>query len=223
MAKDDKRESTSPKDPPRVAAHDPDVEKSIELLKKYGGMTLAGLVVVIFLVLGLGTYQNSQTEVAERAAMALSSAQTIEDFERIVISFDDTPSSRVARLGLGATYFQEGRYAEAVDAYDAFLLAHPGHPMEDAARIAQAVCREAQGEFSQALETFVTFVAANPDNYLAPYAALGEARCLCQLEQWDEARAAYEDIIAAYPNSIWSQRADSDLQWVQRVLRASIE
>ena len=219
MAEDNIRESTPPKDSLRIAGHDPDVDQSIELLKKYAGITLAGFVAIVLLILGLGTYQNSQMAEAERAALALSSAQTVEDFERIVTAYGDTPSSQVAKLGLAATYFQEGRYAEAYNAYDAFLLANSGHPMENAARIAQAICSEAQGEFSQALEIFITFIASNPSNYLTPYSELGKARCLCQLEQWDEARAAYEDIIAAYPNSIWSRRADSDLQWVQRILR----
>ena len=200
-----------------------DVEQFYGLMRRFGAPVVIGFVLAMILVIGLATFRKTESGKLGRAASALSTAATSDDYRHILDVFGDTPTAQIAELGLGARLFEEGRFAEARDAYGAFLLDHPDHALASAATLCLAQCTEASGLLEDAVGAYRDFVAKEKDHYLRPYAQLNAGRCLQQLQRWEEARTMYEDVIAGHPDTPWSQSASVNLDMVRRELRATAQ
>lgn len=198
-----------------------DVEQFRELTRKFGPSIGIGFTLAIALVVAMGVTSRSKTAKINRAAEALTTAASSDDYRQVQSLFSETPSGQVAALGLGALLYEEGKYEEARDTYAAFVSRNPGHPMIPSAILCQAQCLEAAGQLEEALQAFRAFQTSHMGHFLNPFSQLSASRCLEQLQRWDEARVQYEDLIVAHPNSPWSQAANNGLVHTRRKLRAT--
>lgn len=200
-----------------------DTEQFYVLLRQFGPPVVIGFVLASGLVIGTAMFRNAKSGKLARAATALSTAATPDDYQHILDVFGDTPTAQIAQLGLASRLFEEGRFDDAGDAYGAFLEDHPDHVFASAATLCRAQCMEAGGRLEEAVGAYRDFAAADKDHYLRPYARLNAGRCLEALQRWEEARTMYEDVIAANPDTPWSQSAKGHLDVVHRELRAKAE
>ena len=90
------------------------------------------------------------------------------------------------RIRLAKSYFDAGRYEEALSAYEE-LAANAPEGFADIPVVGRAQCLEALSRFDEALKAFDAFAEANPTSYLALTAKLGAARCVAQ--SGDKAKA----------------------------------
>ena len=89
-------------------------------------------------------------------------------------------------MRLAKSYFDAGRYEEALSQYES-LIGNAPDGFADIPAVGKAQCLEALGKFAEAAAAFDAFAEASPKNYLTLTAQLGAARCFVQ--QGDKAKA----------------------------------
>ena len=178
---------------PRV---NPEFLPLIEWWEKDGKQYVIGLLIAAVVVGGWYWWKHHRESVRNAASDALTSTYTTEEIEESVSRFSGTPTEGALRLRLAKSYFDAGRYEEALSTYDALASAAPDG-FADVPAVGRAQCLEALSRFEEAQKAFDAFAEANPSNYLALTAQLGAARCMAQsgdkkkaLERIDSIRAA---------------------------------
>ncbi len=178
---------------PRV---NPEFLPLIEWWEKDGKQYVIGLLIAAVVVGGWYWWKHHRESVRNAASDALTSTYTTEEIEESVARFSGTPTEGALRLRLAKSYFDAGRYEEALSTYDALASAAPDD-FADVPAVGRAQCLEALSRFEEAQKAFDAFAEANPSNYLALTAQLGAARCMAQsgdkkkaLERIDSIRAA---------------------------------
>ena len=178
---------------PRV---NPEFLPLIEWWEKDGKQYVIGLLIAAVVVGGWYWWKYHRESVRNAASDALTSTYTTEEIEESVARFSGTPTEGALRIRLAKSYFDAGRYEEALSTYDALASAAPDG-FADVPAVGRAQCLEALSRFEEAQKAFDAFAEANPSNYLALTAQLGAARCIAQsgdkkkaLERIDSIRAA---------------------------------
>ncbi|MBO7684639.1 MAG: tetratricopeptide repeat protein [Kiritimatiellae bacterium] len=161
---------------PRI---NPEFLPLVEWWEKDGKQYVTGLLVAAVVVGGWYGWKNHRASVRAAASDAVTSAYTTEEMEEAVAKFSGTPSAGALRLRLAKSYYDAGRYEEALSTYDALASAAPDG-FADVPAVGRAQCLEALSRFEEAQKAFDAFVEANPSNYLALTARLGAVRCLAQ-------------------------------------------
>lgn len=168
----------------------------IEWWEKDGKQYVIGLLIAAVVVGGWYWWKHHRESVRNAASDALTSTYTTEEIEESVARFSGTPTEGALRIRLAKSYFDAGRYEEALSTYDALASAAPDG-FADVPAVGRAQCLEALSRFEEAQKAFDAFAEANPSNYLALTAQLGAARCMAQsgdkkkaLERIDSIRAA---------------------------------
>lgn len=158
----------------------------IEWWEKDGKQYVAGLLIAAVALGGWYAWKHHRAAAAESAAGAVASAFTTEELEDAVSRHSGSASAGVLRIRLAKSYFDAGRYEEALSAYEA-LEADAPDGFADIPVVGRAQCLEALSRFDEALKAFDAFAEENPSSYLALTAKLGAARCLAQ--SGDKAKA----------------------------------
>ena len=158
----------------------------IEWWEKDGKQYVAGLLIAAVAFGGWYWWKQHRAAAAEEASAAVASAYTTEELEDAVARHSGSASAGVLRIRLAKSYFDAGRYEEALSAYDELAKNAPDG-FADIPAVGRAQCLEALGKFGDALKAFDDFAEANPSSYLALTAKLGAARCLAQ--SGDKAKA----------------------------------
>ena len=158
----------------------------IEWWEKDGKQYVAGLLIAAVAFGGWYWWKQHRAAAAEEASAAVASAYTTEELEDAVARHSGSASAGVLRIRLAKSYFDAGRYEEALSAYDELAKNAPDG-FVDIPAVGRAQCLEALGKFGDALKAFDDFAEANPSSYLALTAKLGAARCLAQ--SGDKAKA----------------------------------
>jgi len=200
-----------------------EVDELGSFLEEYGRPVLIGVGLGLALVLGLAAYQGHKHSTRERAAVQLSSAGTLQDFEAIVREYPASPSAPLAALCAAALHYDTGQYLLAQQAYERFQEIYPDHPMALMTPIGKGYCQEASGELEDGLATFSAFAEDHEEHFLYPIALLGRARCLIQLRRFEEAKAVYDGYVASHEDDHWLPRMESELLYLEKEMRAKPE
>lgn len=201
--------------------HSAEYELVMDLLKKYGKSVGIGVAVIVIVLVVSSAYRINKAQSMERASELLTSAQSIEQFQRVVNNYESTPSAALATLLLAADQLHQGMYDAARMNYQKFLKDHSQHNLVPVAQIGLAYIDEGLGNFDAAKTAFEQFAAAHPDHYLYPTAIFGIARVLEQMGQHAAAKAVYEEFIVENPDSRWIPNAETALLYADKAARAA--
>ena len=173
----------------------PELYPLIEWWEKDGKSTVIWLLVAAIAVGGYYGWKNHRAAVKAAAADALVSAYTTEEIEDAVSKFSGSATAGALKIRLAKSYFDAGRYDEALAQYESLDGKAPDGFAEIPV-VGKAQCLEAQGKFAEALKAFEAFAEANPKSCLKLTAQLGAVRCLAQAGDKKSALARVETLKA---------------------------
>ena len=184
---------------------------------KEGKSTVAMLAVAAVVVAGFYAGRNWFRTRDARANQALAGAYTADDLEAAVADYGSTKVGFALRLRLAKTYYDAGRYDDALAVYDALVAkAADNAAFADIARVGRAYALEGQGKYKEAGAAFDAFAQANTNSYLRLTAQLGAARCTAL--QGDKAGAAktFDALKAAAKDELEKMRVERMADAVKR-------
>jgi len=168
----------------------------IEWWEKDGKQYVYGLLIAAVLVGGWYAWKHHRASVAADASASVASAFTTEELETAVAKHSGSAAGGVLRIRLAKSYYDAGRYEEALSAYEE-LAGNPPEGFADVPAVGRAQCLEALSRFDEARKAFDEFAEANPSSYLALSAQIGAARCFAQAGDRKAALARLDAIKAA--------------------------
>ena len=174
----------------------PELYPLIEWWEKDGKSTVIWLLVAAIAVGGWYGWKNHKQAVKQAASDALVNAYTTEEIEDAVTKFSGSATEGALKLRLAKSYFDAGRYEEALAQYEA-LIGNAPDGFADIPAVGKAQCLEALGRFEEAAKEFDAFAEVSPKNYLTLTAQLGAARCFVQQGDKTKALARIEALKAA--------------------------
>ena len=174
----------------------PELYPLIEWWEKDGKSTVIWLLVAAIAVGGYYGWKGHRAAVKAAAADALVNAYTTEEVEDAVSKFSGSATAGALKLRLAKSYFDAGRYDEALAQYEA-LAGNAPDGFADIPAVGKAQCLEALGKFAEAQKAFDAFAEANPKSYLTLTAQLGASRCLAQAGDKKAALARIDALKAA--------------------------
>ena len=174
----------------------PELLPLIEGWEKDGKSTVIWLLVAAIAVGGWYGWKNHKAAVKAAASNALVNAYTTEEIEDAVATFSGSATEGALKLRLAKSYFDAGRYEEALAQYEA-LEGNAPDGFADIPAVGKAQCLEALGKFDEAAKAFDAFAEASPKNYLTLTAQLGAARSFAQAGDRKKALARIDALKAA--------------------------
>ena len=174
----------------------PELLPLVEWWEKDGKSTVIWLLVAAIAVGGWYGWKNHKAAVKAAASDALVNAYTTEEIEDAAAKFAGSATEGALKLRLAKSYFDAGRYEEALAQYEA-LVGNAPDGFADIPVVGKAQCLEALGKFDEAAAAFDAFAEASPKNYLALTAQLGAARSFAQAGDKKKALARIEALKAA--------------------------
>ena len=174
----------------------PELYPLIEWWEKDGKSTVIWLLAAAIVVGGYYGWKNHKATVKTAASEALVNAYTTEEIEDAASKFSGSATAGALKLRLAKSYFDAGRFEEALAQYEALDGKAPDG-FADIPVVGKAQCLEALGKFAEAQKAFDAFAEANPKSYLALTAQLGAARCLAQAGDKKAALARIDALKAA--------------------------
>ena len=174
----------------------PELLPLVEWWEKDGKSTVIWLLVAAIAVGGWYGWKNHKAAVKAAASDALVNAYTTEEIEDAAAKFAGSATEGALKLRLAKSYFDAGRYEEALAQYEA-LEGNAPEGFADIPAVGKAQCLEALGKFDEAAKAFDTFAEASPKNYLALTAQLGAARSYAQAGDKKKALARIDALKAA--------------------------
>ena len=174
----------------------PELLPLVEWWEKDGKSTVIWLLVAAIAVGGWYGWKNHRAAVKAAASDALVNAYTTEEIEDAAAKFAGSATEGALKLRLAKSYFDAGRYEEALAQYEA-LEGNAPDGFADIPVVGKAQCLEALGKFDEAAKAFDAFSEASPKNYLTLTAQLGAARSLAQAGDKKKALARIEALKAA--------------------------
>ena len=174
----------------------PELLPLVEWWEKDGKSTVIWLLVAAVAVGGWYGWKNHKAAVKAAASDALVNAYTTEEIEDAAAKFAGSATEGALKLRLAKSYFDAGRYEEALAQYEA-LIGNAPDGFADIPVVGRAQCLEALGEFDEAAKAFDAFAEASPKNYLTLTAQLGAARSFAQAGDKKKALARIEALKSA--------------------------
>ena len=146
----------------------------VEWWEKDGKQIVLTLVVFLAAFGAWKYWQMHQAQVKAAASDALVASFTTDELEASVAKYGDKAAGGALKIRLAKSYFDGGRYEEALGKYDeaqkafeAFAEANPKSPFALTARLGAARCLCQAGDKAKALSCLEALKASNQDDELA--------------------------------------------------------
>lgn len=175
-------------------------------------MIKAGLAVVLIASVFGGTYYYKSR--ISSANKELLKASTTEELETLVNNYGSWKIGNTARLRLAKSYYDAGRYENALEMYDTCISKGAPAGFAEVAVMGRAVCFEALARLDKAAEAYEAFQKGNPGHFLVMQAQLGQARVLALQGKKDEAKKMLETLKAEKNKEPMAEMAIAQLQGV---------
>ena len=160
---------------------------------KYGHYICITLLAIVIVIYGCKWFNSKQTVKIIEAQAELNAATTAEELAIVVDNNRSSYVTPIASLKLGAAYFADGRYDEAILTYQDFLAKFGSHALAVNAKYSLAMALEANGAFDEAIAKFKEISEEGP---FAQEAKLGMARCSILKGDKDNGKAILDMFIA---------------------------
>ena len=168
----------------------------VEWWEKDGRQIVTLLLAAAVVAGGWYWWKNHKAAVRVAASDALINAYTTEELEDSVSKFSGTATEGALKLRLAKSYFDAGRYEEALSQYES-LAGNAPDGFADIPQVGKAQCLEALGRFDEAVKAFDAFAEAGSASYLKLTAQLGAARSIAQAGDKKKALARLDALKAA--------------------------
>lgn len=176
---------------------------------------------VLALAVAIWLVWRQQAQEARRAqAAAFTSAETIEEYQKVIAQHPGTTAAGSAQLMI-ANLAQEP--ADAVDALETFLSTYPNHPLRDHAAFRSAVLTASKIDPEKGLQKLEEFIASYPNSELRPLARIRRGDVLFGLGRAEEARQAYQELLDDTSFAGHSLYRDAESRLQQAKLKAPQE
>jgi tetratricopeptide (TPR) repeat protein len=172
----------------------------------------AGIAVALIASVFGGTYYYKSR--ISSANKELLKASTTEEFETLVNNYGTWKIGNTARLRLAKSYFDAGRYEDALAMYDACISKGAPAGFAEVALMGRAICFEALERLDKAAEAYEAFEKGHPAHFLVIQAQMGQARVLALQGKKDEAKTMLETLKAAKNKEPMAEMAIAQLQGV---------
>ena len=195
-------ESPSVSDANTPAANPLPKNLPIELLPLYdwwksnGIQSLSSLAAVVVLVCGVQGFRYYRANRLESASRELTRAQSLDELESLVARYGSTRPGNAARLRLAKSYYDSGRYEEALTAYDACLKRGAPKGFEEVTQLGRAHALEGLNRLEEALAAYEAFHKSAAGHFLHPQARMGQARIYTLQGRKEEALRLLENLKA---------------------------
>jgi predicted negative regulator of RcsB-dependent stress response len=188
----------------------------IEWWEKDGKQTVIWCLIAAIAVGGWYGWKNYRASVKNAASEALISAMTTDELETAAAKFSSSDAAASIKIRLAKSYYDGGRYNEAMAVYTELDGATPA-AFADIPKVGKAQCLEALGKFADAAKAFDDYAEANPKSYLTLTAQLGAARSYAQLGDKKKAVSRLDALKAANKDdSLSLARIEATLELVNR-------
>lgn len=181
---------------------------------KYGHYICIVLLVILVFMFGKNWFVKKQISNIVEAQVELNSATTAEELAIVVDNNRSSYVTPIAMLKLGAFYFADGRYDEAILTYEDFLAKFSKHTLADNAKFALATTLEVVGKFDDAIANY-SLLAEN--GAFKQDAILGKARCMILKGDKVEGKAILDMFIADNAGKPIVVRAESLISAIDRL------
>lgn len=199
-------------------------EKTGEYVKKNTENVIIAVIAAAALIIGIPLFLNANRANSEKAEQALTRANNVfnapvskdaqmsaygffpdnkQKYEtaasfylEVIQGYRNTKAAVFAQLGLAASYFNNGRFAEAEDAYALFLEKNPKHMMIAEAYNGLAYSRLEAGKLKEASEAWENIVNKMPESVVVWEAKYNLASVYETLGRKDEAKLLYSQVVA---------------------------
>lgn len=182
--------------------------------KKNGSQFVVQTGIAIILagsVIGGMQYYKSSVATANKE---LLKANTTEELEALVHNYSRWKVGNTARLRLAKSYYDTGKYEEALGAYDTCISKGAPVGFAEVAVMGRAVCFEALNRLDEAMKAYEAFIKDNSSHFLVTQAKMGQARVLALQGKKDEAKKLLETLKAEKNNDPMAEMAIVQLQGV---------
>lgn len=186
---------------------------------KEGRSTLLMLAVAAIAVGGFYAGRNWLHSRDAAANAALVNAFTTDELESAVADYGSTKVGESLKLRLAKSYYDGGRYQDALESYDALVAKMAaGGPFTDIAKIGRAYSLEGLKKFAEAQKAFADYAAdeANAESYLLLTAQLGAARCKALAGDKDSALKDFDALKAKTQDEVAKTRIERMADAVKR-------
>ena len=187
-------------------------EEFINAVKK----ALPAFIVVAAAFFGTKMFVNYRASKAAAGSEAVANANSVDELEEAVSSYGNTKSGDVLKLRLAKSYYDRGRYDEAVAIYNEFVGKAP-QGLDGVAEVGLAQCLEAQEKYADALKAYSDFADANTNSFLTLTARLGAARATAFAGDKTKAVADLEALLATVSGDMIAKaRVEASIDLVKR-------
>ena len=148
-------------------------------------------------------------DLAEEKSTLLS-PQSVEKLQEIERRYNGTQSAFEARMQLGKSAFDQGKWSEALPWYELAVRTAPSSLDRIWSHLATAQTLENLEKYDDAIVALRRGLGAHPaEDYLRAELMFGIARNYERMHNSAEARNTYDRLIAELPSTDYSQRADA--------------
>lgn len=169
-------------------------------------------VILVVAVLGGKQYYDSTIATANKE---LLKASTTEELEALVNNYGKWKVGNTARLRLAKSYYDAGKYEDALATYDACISKGAPVGFAEVAVLGRAVCLEAiDSRRDEAMKAYEAFASTYPTHFLFTQAKMGQARILTLQGKKAEATKMLETLKAEKNTDPLAEMAITQLQGV---------
>ncbi len=180
-----------------------------------------GFVILLLAAAGWGVFRFYSTKRDNDAAAQLATANTADDFKKIISQFGGTAAGGSAYVMLGGKQRSEGQFAESNKSLQEFIEKDPKNELVPSAKITMAANLESLKKTDEALSLYQQIAATYPRSFTAPLALISQVPLLKEKNQSEAARRACETIVSQYPDSFWAGEATRELRTLKPAIAAT--
>ena len=178
---------------------------------------LATTIVVLLAITAFTGYRFYSDRRAAAASAALASANTAQEYERVIAGYSNTPAAADAYILLAQAQRKEKKFTEANKTLETFIAKYPKHEFVSTAKMATAANLDSMGKTNEALVMYQQIASAYPNSYAAPLAMLSEVYILKSKNRNDDARRICETMLTQYRTSFWAGEAMQQLRLLKPI------
>jgi predicted negative regulator of RcsB-dependent stress response len=167
-----------------------------QFLEQHFKKLLIAAAIIAVTVAGVLVYRERREEQRAREGQAFTSAETIEDYKKVIANYPGSVAAGSAQLMIANQLADNNSPNEAIDELNRFLADYTEHPLRDQAGFRLAVLTLTKGDPKAGLELIDRFLRDYPKSPLAPLARIRKGDALLLTGDADAARKVFEELIA---------------------------
>ena len=182
--------------------------------KTNGSQFMIQVSIVLIVVGSIYGGKHYYTSSVAAANKELLKASTTEELESLVNNYSKWKVGNTARLRLAKSYYDIGKYEDALATYEVCISKGAPFGFEEVAVMGRAICFEALNRLDEATAAYLSFMKEHPTHFLVIQAQMGQARVLTLQGKKSEAKKLLETVKADKNSAPMTEMAIAQLQGV---------